>query len=464
MERAIRLLESVLIWLFNRLVKPRKKPLAKQRTARAIATSLEDSTLGEQVELQPTDLNRHFYILGTTGSGKTNLIMNLIEQDIDRGQSFVVLDLRGDLVERATALCAEKDVHTDRIVVLDLREKEWVVGFSPLWGEGEAYIRALHLLDVVRAEADSWGVQIDEVMRNCFLLLAMANRPVTDIERLLFDMSFLDHLLESSDDSAVSSFFGRYKDLSEEKQLSWALPVLNKLTPLFATRGMRAILGADKGLWLDRLLATPGTVLLVSLAVDELHRTGRMLGSLIVSAISRSMLARVTTPECKRNPVRLYVDEFENMASETFESLIAEGRRFKFSLVLSHQNLAQIPPKLKAVIRNNVGLQALFCCGFQDARELIWELPEGFGIGRLTSLQPGEMLLMPRGGTPQVVQCTLAPMHSNREAFQDYRSVVLQRTGTPIKDVLSQLDANNVGTPSVNSLRQPWDFSGESCN
>ncbi|MBN9500848.1 MAG: type IV secretory system conjugative DNA transfer family protein [Armatimonadetes bacterium] len=414
--------------------------------------------------LQQTDLARHAYFLGSTGSGKTNFIMNLIEQDLDAGQSIVVLDLRGDLVERTLSLCEAKDVHSGRVALLDLREKEYVAGFNPLAGDGEPFVRALHLLDVVRTEADSWGVQIDEVMRNAFLLLAATNHPVTDIERLLFDMAFLTKLLEASDDPAVSSFFERYQALSEEKQLAWALPVLNKLTPLFATKGMRAILGADQNLNLERILETKGSVLLISLAVDELHRTGRMLGSLLVSAISRTMLARVNVPEEKRNPVRLYVDEFENMASETFESLIAEGRRFKFSLVLSHQNLAQIPPRLKAVIRNNVGLQGLFCCGYQDAKELMWELPEGFTVARLTSLQPGELLLMPRAGESQLVRCTLSRKHTDQTAILAYREEVLRDTGTPIAKVLLQVEADRQGSASLQSLRRPWDLGGGACN
>ncbi|OJU62369.1 MAG: hypothetical protein BGO01_00935 [Armatimonadetes bacterium 55-13] len=464
MERLLCLFEGLIIWLCDLFLKSsRPKPPAKP-DRHVIATSLEDNTLGEPVRLQQTDLARHAYFLGSTGSGKTNFIMNLIEQDLDAGQSIVVLDLRGDLVERTLSLCEAKDVHSGRVALLDLREKEYVAGFNPLAGDGEPFVRALHLLDVVRTEADSWGVQIDEVMRNAFLLLAATNHPVTDIERLLFDMAFLTKLLEASDDPAVSSFFERYQALSEEKQLAWALPVLNKLTPLFATKGMRAILGADQNLNLERILETKGSVLLISLAVDELHRTGRMLGSLLVSAISRTMLARVNVPEEKRNPVRLYVDEFENMASETFESLIAEGRRFKFSLVLSHQNLAQIPPRLKAVIRNNVGLQGLFCCGYQDAKELMWELPEGFTVARLTSLQPGELLLMPRAGESQLVRCTLSRKHTDQTAILAYREEVLRDTGTPIAKVLLQVEADRQGSASLQSLRRPWDLGGGACN
>jgi hypothetical protein len=108
-ERLLTLLESLILWLFDLLVRP-TKPKPPKHDATAIATSLEDNTFGEPVRLQSSGLSRHAYFLGTTGSGKTNLIMNLIEQDLDAGQSIVVVDLRGDLVERALSLCEAKEL------------------------------------------------------------------------------------------------------------------------------------------------------------------------------------------------------------------------------------------------------------------------------------------------------------------------------------------------------------------
>lgn len=459
MERILRFIEAICIWLVCRL--SRSTSQASEIPIKgAIGRSLEAQTLGEAVGLQPNDLARHAYVLGSTGSGKTNLILKLLERDIERGQSVVVLDLRGDLVGRALGLCRSLDVHSGRVVILDLREKEWIVGFNPLQGDGEPFIRALHLLDTVRRESESWGVQLEETMRNGFLLLAHAGRSVTDLEQLLFDMAFLDDLLLQCDDPAVIGFFERYKNLSEDKQLSWALPVLNKVTPLFATKGLRALFGCGKSLWLDNILSTKGTILLVSLAIDELHGSARMLGSLIVAAISRAMLARVDIPEAKRNPVRLYVDEFENMASDAFESLIAEGRRFKLSLILSHQNLAQVPPKLRSVIRNNVGLQVLFACGFQDAIELHRELPDGFEIGDLLALKPGEMLLMPRGGQAKTVKCDLSESAASATEVADYRDEVLRNIGTPISEVLQDISAQRNMNISLSDLQQPWGLEG----
>lgn len=386
----MRSLESVAIRLLN----GRGVPAPVKPKVHGLGVAVDS---GEPVTLSAKDLARHAYILGSTGCGKTTLILKLIEQDIKAGHSVCVVDLRGDLAVGALALCADLDVDPKRLRLIDLRERGGL-GFNPLGGAGEPFIRALHLLDVVAAEADSWGVQLEETLRNALLLLAESGRSLIDLERVFYDDTFRHLCLRNVQDESLVAFWMRYGDMSPEKQQTWALPVLNKVTPLLAVPVLRDVLGASHCLDLGTCLAEKGSILLVSLAVDELHRSSKMLGSLIVSAISREMMARVNTPESKRNPVRLYVDEFENMASESFEGLIAEGRRFGLTLVLSHQTLSQIAPKLRSVIRNNVGVQIIFQCGYEDARVLARELPEGVEPATIRALEVGEAYVLGRSG------------------------------------------------------------------
>lgn len=352
---------------------------------------------GNAFSLGSDDLAKHCYILGATGCGKTSLILKLIEQDLKGRHSLVVIDLRGDLVSGALNLCASLEIELSRVKLIDLRSSGFA-GFNPLSGAGEPFVRALHLLDVLSSESESWGVQLEETLRSALLLLAGARKSIVELERLFYDNRFRNACLNVVSDEALIAFWARYEELSPEKRQSWALPVLNKVTPLLAVPVLREVLGAESPIDLGEFTAKPGTVLLVSLAVDELHRSSRMVGSLIVSALSREMMARVNVPERKRNPVRLYVDEFESMASESFEGLIAEGRRFGLTLVLSHQTLSQLPLRLRSVIRNNVGVQIVFQCGFEDARTVARELPEGIEVGSLRVLEVGEAYVVNRAG------------------------------------------------------------------
>jgi len=393
------LLEQPFIWLTH-LSAHRS---SDRRRSEHLGLGLDLDT-AEIIDLTAKELARHCYVLGSTGCGKTTVILKLIEADIRSDHSLVVVDLRGDLVRGVLGVCERLEVDPKRVSLLDLREKENPTGFNPLAGAGEPFVRALHVLDVVASEAESWGVQLEETMRSVLLLLAHANEPLTKLEAIFYDRRFRMRCLNLVSDDALVGFWARYDDLSTEKQQAWALPVLNKITSLLAVPTLRQILSGDRGIDLGSVLNEKGHIVLVALAVDELHRSSRMLGSLIVSAISREMMARVDVPEKQRNAVRLYVDEFENMASESFEGLIAEGRRFGLTLVLSHQTLSQLPAKLRSVVRNNVGVQLLFQCGYEDARAVARELPKEVDATALRELEVGQAYMMLRDGSVQLIQ------------------------------------------------------------
>ncbi|HEY3780314.1 MAG TPA: type IV secretion system DNA-binding domain-containing protein [Fimbriimonadaceae bacterium] len=419
MDWLFRFLEAPLIWLSHRST-PKSK-LAELAPRNALGVCADDIPFS----LSESDLGRHAYILGSTGCGKTSLILALIEEDIRREHSFVVVDHRGDLVAGALGLCDTLDIDPEKITLLDLREQHKIQGFNPLAGAGEPYIRALHVLDVLADEAESWGVQLEETLRSALILLSEAREPITKLELLFYDSAFRSKCLSRCTDTPLLTFWERYAAMSKDKQQAWALPVLNKVTSLLAVPVLREVLGSASGLDLGELLNRKGHILLVSLAVDELHRSGRMVGSLVVSAISREMLGRVNVPESARNPVRLYVDEFENMASESFESLIAEGRRFALSLVLSHQTLNQLPARLRSVVRNNVGVQMLFQVGFEDAKQVLNELPKEFTLEDIRRLGIGQAIVLNRNGTAQTIQFKKPRPPKPRAAIDAFRERVL---------------------------------------
>lgn len=422
MEPLLQLIEWPIVWLSHRFAcrKQEKPPVSED----ALATCLET---GERVGFTAADFARHCYILGSTGCGKTTLILRLIAKDIAAGHSLVVVDLRGDLVSGVLGLCATADVDPSRVTILDLREKGRAFGFNPLAGAGEPFVRALHVLDVLASESPSWGVQLEETLRSALLLLANSGQSLTRLHEVFFDSAFRDRILKGTADQALTDFWARYDAFSAEKQQAWALPVFNKVTSLLSVPNLRRILGECGPIDLGDVLGIPGQVLLVSLAVDELQRSARMFGSLVVSAIAREMLARVDVPEKDRNPVRLYVDEFENMASESFEGLIAEGRRFKLSLVLSHQTLAQLPAKLRSVVRNNVGLQVLFQVGFEDAQVVARELGPNVSLEDVRQLGVGEAFVQTRDGDRALVQFDPPLKKASDKAVRRFRAEVLAR-------------------------------------
>jgi len=368
------------------------------------------------VGIEADERRRHFYVLGATGCGKTNLLLRLIEADLKERRTIVVLDLRGDLVDRVLLrLATAEDIEATakRLCLLDLRDSSPALGFNPLLGPGETQSRAFHLLGVIREQSESWGVQLEETLRNALIVLSAAGLTLLDLEGLLTDEAFREGILTKTDDPFVLSFFERYNSLSADKQLAWTLPVLNKVTPLLSSPAIRAFLSAPNTIDVRRLLDTPGQIVLVSLAVDRLHGGAYLLGGLLVSAIQSAAMARATQPEKTRNPVNLYIDEFETMASPAFEAIVAEGRRFGLSLTLSHQNLSQVPSGLRQVLRNNVHTQLFFQTGAIDAADLALEVT---GLGSkeevrmlLLTQDVGQAILLRRGRSALPIRTLTAP-------------------------------------------------------
>lgn len=346
------------------------------------------------IALPAEKLRTHAYVLGATGCGKTTCLNHLLYQDIASGHSLVLLDMRGDLVEstlRICALCADPS----RVRIVDLREAGRCFGFNPLVGSGESYFRALGVLDVIAAEAQSWGVQLSETLRNALMALAEVGERLTNLENFFYRQDFRQHCIGHCETEHVRGFWERFELMSEEKRAAMASPVLNKVSALFATRTLRNLLGHANPFDLKAHLDRKGSVTLVSLAVDETHASGRMLGSLILSSICREVFSRVHVPEERRNPVRVVVDEFENFGMPDFEAILAEGRRFKLHAVLAHQTLAQLSPKMRSLILGNVGTKLVFRTGRDDAATLSRDI---FGDTSFdfTKLPTGEAILWSR--------------------------------------------------------------------
>jgi len=412
------------------------------------------------VSLEPAHLRTHALVIGSTGSGKTNLIHHLIAQDLERRHSVVVLDLRGDLADAVCAMC-RGHVAPEQVKFLDLREKERPLGFDPLSGPGEPYFRALGVLSAIAFESESWGVQLAETLRNALMLLAEAGKRLTDLEHLLHDRAFRTSCLAGVAPSPVTEFWQRFDALSEDRQQTLAMPVLNKVSLLFATKTLCTILSHPQPLDLALHLNRPGSVILVSLAVDEMHQAGRMLGNLFLSGLCREVLSRVRTPEALRNPVHLFVDEFENFTVPDFETILAEGRRFGLSLVLAHQTLAQLTPRLRSMVLNNVGVKLCFRCGREDSATLAKDILGDAKSVDLAGLATGEAFMWVRGFGMGLIEVN-EPIPAAKQwsgASEHYLNTIRALNGDPADEGFRTNEAGNA-QPRSQRHRSPKPGSG----
>ncbi len=428
----------------------------------AIPSALEAMRQGVEanrsVTLTTELRRRHVYILGSTGTGKTNCLLQLLEADAEAGRAVCLLDARGDLVDRALRRLASGhnvDALRSRLLLIDLRgghlsPDEHVVGFNPLaQAGGDPYTRALFVLDVLRQQLGSaLGVQTEETLRNCLLALAMAGGTLLEVEPMLTCPAFRQQTLQAVTDGAVRRFFERFDALPDTQQVQWTTPVLNKITPWLARPSLRRLLGQRGGISLRGLFDTrPDAIVLVCLGADELFGAAHLVGSLVVSAAASAVM-RSDRPEGSRHPLFLYLDEFENFggAGEQFEAIISEGRRFGLGLTLSHQASGQLSPRLRGLIRNVVATQIFFATGGLDAEALAGEIPseEPKTVLRnlLMSQKVGEALVT-RRGEPFV---RLRTKHSpdpevTPAAVADLRRTVLAAHGRLTREVDAELAA-----------------------
>ena len=391
---------------------------------------------------------RHLYAIGATGCGKTSFLLRLIDDDLDHGRTLVIVDLRGDLVDRVLMRIAarmEPEQVGRKVLLIDLRQSEYAVGFNPLVGPGDPVQRAYHTLEVIQRNAESWGVQLDETVRNCLLALAETGGTLLEVDRLLSDAAFRQEKLARLSDPFVRAFFTRYNALTPDKQLTWRLPVINKITAFLAVPQVRRMLAQENPGWsLSELLdSAPGSIVLVALGVHRLGSAASLLGGLLVSGLENAIMARADKPESARVPVHFYLDEFENLVSDRFEAFLAEGRRFGRGLTLSHQNLAQMPDGLRQMILANANTQLYFQVGAQDAAVLAAEVVPKPSEKRdelrrsLTMQAVGEAYFLRRGENVPTPRVKLIPSKDpkvSEEKVARVRRAALQAFGRPVSE------------------------------
>lgn len=393
----------------------RKKPTVVSDTpdssfAEVIRTAMDQM---REPHAKPVGLNlrsemfsRHGYLLGATGTGKTTLLLTIVEYCLKMQISIVVIDLRGELahtiLKMATALLPPEDIERGRVWFLDLEDDEHVMGFNPLVGEGDAQQRAGALHRDIKERSESWGVQLDETNHAALVALAElaeqdGETSLLDIAPLLKDDAYRREALERISDPYARSFFESY----DPKQ-GYASAVLNKAAPLISHPALRNILATPpKATFSELLNERNGQVILVNLAVHRFHESAFILGSFLVSAFQNVFAARIRQPGSERRRTLFMIDEFENFGSARFAEIIAENRKLGAHLILAHQSLSQLDAKLRQILLENCGFQCYFQCGAHDAdilsRQVMTQDPPAMARELLKRQKVGECHLNLRG-------------------------------------------------------------------
>lgn len=333
---------------------------------------------GESVPLLQEDRRRHVYIVGQTGTGKTGLLTNLMRADLDGGAGFCLLDPHGDASKEIAA--ATSPARMMDVIYLDPSDPTHTFAYNPLSGVIERD-RATATANIVSAFkniwSQSWGPRLEYILTNALrLLLDTKDQSLLGLPRLLIDDSFREWLLRRCNDPMIRSFWRtEYAAYNNRFRTEAIAPLQNKIGILLSNPYLRSILcQTTSTLDISRIM-NQGKVLIVNLAKGSLGtEPSHLLGALLITAFSQAAEARRHMPEDERRDFTLYVDEFQNFATESFASILSEARKWRLSLIAANQHVSQLPETLQNAVFGNAGTLIAFRVGAKDAAMLAEEL------------------------------------------------------------------------------------------
>jgi hypothetical protein len=381
--------------------------------------------------LRLDDRRRHLAVIGKTGMGKTTLLQGLIASNMQANRGLALLDPHGDLAD--AILDAVPRHRTNDVIVFDAGDRDYPLSFNVLACR-EAYQRGLVASAVVSAfkklYGESWGPRLEYILRNALLaLLETPGTSLLSLQRLLSDSGYRKTITARLHDPVVRAFWEReFASWKPQYQAEALAPILNKVGQFLSIPTLRAIVGQGRTSLNLRSVMDEGKLLVVNLSKGRIgDDASSLLGSLLVTAIQLAAMSRAEIAEKERRDFTLYVDEFQQFATDSFATILSEARKYRLSLVLANQYLAQMDEATADAIFGNVGSLLAFQVGARDAEVLSEQL------GR--DVTPQDLLALPRfrayarllvDGMPSRPFSleTLAPRASERGG----RSAIIRRT------------------------------------
>jgi len=338
----------------------------------------------KQFGIKQADRLSHTYIIGKTGTGKSTLLEQMIMQDIEAGRGCCLIDPHGDLVERI-AKNIPKHRKSD-FIHLNVPEVHQVYGYNPLRyvREDKRSLAASGVLEVFKKMwGDSWGVRMEHILRNCILtLLEFPDSNLGDILQLLSNDTFRKRKIPKIQNPQVKYFWEKeFAKWSYPFRQNAIAPIQNKVSAFLTDPNVRRILTDPEKDLSFRQMMDDGSILLVNLAKGQIGEDAAgLLGGLLVTTIGLAAFSRQDTPEHKRQPFYLYMDEFQNFTTLSVANMASELRKFKCGMIVANQYLSQIELDVRDAIIGNCGTLISFRLGAKDASYMAKEFMPTFEL------------------------------------------------------------------------------------
>ncbi len=347
--------------------------------------------------IKEDDRRRHMYVIGKTGMGKSTVLENMIVQDIKNGKGVALVDPHGDFAEKILNYIPSNRVND--VIYFNPADIDYPIAFNVMEtvAEEHKHLIASGLVGVFKKLwVDSWGPRLEYVLRNAILaLLDYPGSTLLGVMRILVDKNFRKKVISRIQDPVVKSFWvEEYSKYPDRFQAEAIAPIQNKVGQFLSTALIRNVVGQVKSTINIREIMDKNKILIMNLSKGRIGEdASSLLGAMMITKIQLAAMSRIDIPESQRQDFYLYVDEFQNFATESFANILSEARKYRLDIIIAHQYIEQVEENVRAAVFGNVGSMLCFRIGAADAEFLLKEFEPYFTEEDLVNLTKYDIYL-----------------------------------------------------------------------
>lgn len=344
--------------------------------------------------IKTDDRRRHVYVIGKTGVGKTTLLENMAISDIEANHGMCFVDPHGESSENLLDYIPENRL--EDVIYFDPSDTEQPIGFNPLEqvADEQRHLVASGMMGVFKKIwPDVWSTRMEYILNNTLLaLLEYPNATLLGVLRMFSDKQYRKDIVENLQDPVVKHFWKEeFAKYSQQFQVQTVAAIQNKVGQFVTNPLVRNILGQSKSAIDMKKVMDEGKILIVNLSKGKIGEDNMaLIGAMVITKLQLTAMARAKESNKDFRDFFLYVDEFQNFATESFATILSEARKYRLSLVLAHQYINQLisdgNTKVRDAIFGNVGTIISFRVGAADAEFLEKEFEPAYNANDLVNL------------------------------------------------------------------------------
>ncbi len=340
--------------------------------------------------IKTDDRRRHFYVIGKTGMGKSNMMENMAIQDIQAGRGVAYIDPHGEGAEKILDFVPAKRIND--VVYINPSDLDYPIAFNVMEKVDFRYrhLVASGLMGVFKKVwPDVWSARMEYILNNSILaLLEYPDATLLGVNRMFADIEYRKRVVDKITDPIVKSFWvTEYARYTQRYEIEATAAIQNKVGQFISNPLIRNIIGQTKSTINMRDIMDKQKILVMNLSKGRIGEdNSKLLGALLITKLQLGAMSRVDIPEEDRKDFYLYVDEFQNFATESFTNILSEARKYRLNLILGHQYITQMEETVRDAVFGNVGTLVVFRVGAEDAEFLEKEFNPEFTAVDLCNL------------------------------------------------------------------------------